>query len=108
MGDGAICTKDIFAETTADGQRYTISNISDGSFGDDFGPFSVPPGSLFVMGDNRDNALDSRFDQGVGGLGVLPLQNVIGRAARVILSAQGMSLLAVWTWRPGRSLAQVR
>lgn len=40
---------------------------------------TVPEGKLFVMGDNRANSLDSRF-----GLGFVPIDRVIGKAALVI------------------------
>ncbi len=54
----------------------------------DFGPTTVPAGSLFVMGDNRGNSLDSRF-----GLGFIPIDKVIGKAEVIIWPPSRMGLL---------------
>jgi signal peptidase I len=45
--------------------------------------YVVPPGHLFMMGDNRDNSADSRF---MTGLGFVPLENVVGRAKFIFFS----------------------
>jgi signal peptidase I len=52
-----------------------------------FGPVIVPPGNLWVMGDNRNDSDDSRFQNGAQQdplRGVVPVDNVIGKARLVI------------------------
>lgn len=69
-----------------------------GHQGDDTGVYIVPTGSLFVMGDNRDNSLDSRWPRDVG-VGFLPVENIVGKAEIVLASWQpGSSVLKPWTW----------
>jgi len=43
------------------------------------GTFMVPEGHYFMMGDNRDNSRDSRYQ----GVGFIPVENVVGRAVRI-------------------------
>jgi len=50
---------------------------------DFFGPVTVPPGNLFMMGDNRDDSSDSRF------WGFAPEDNVEGRAMDIYWSWDG-------------------
>ena len=49
---------------------------------DNYGPVKIPAGSFIVMGDNRDNSLDSRF------WGFLPARNVVGRPVIIFWSYQ--------------------
>ncbi len=58
-----------------DGRRIPEPYLSGPPDTRDYGPVQVPPGSLFVLGDNRLNSKDSRF-----GLGYVPIDKVIGRA----------------------------
>lgn len=102
VGAGGNCVKERLRETLPGGTPHNILNIANGLAADNTPVFTVPEGSYFVMGDNRDNSADSRFDRAVGGVGFVPAENLIGRADRVMFSAAGRSLFFVWTWRPDR------
>lgn len=97
-------------ERQANGRAYVTFDGGQG-LGDDRPVEVVPEGQLFVMGDNRDNSLDSRWSPDVG-VGLLPVTNVIGKAEVVVASWQpGAALWKPWTWfklRSGRLLKPIR
>ncbi|THA28784.1 signal peptidase I [Streptomyces sp. A1277] len=45
-----------------------------------FGPIKVPKGRMWVMGDHRQNSLDSRYHQNLSGGGTVSTEKVVGRA----------------------------
>jgi signal peptidase I len=54
---------------------------------------------VFLMGDNRDDSLDSRFPAAVGGIGMVPVDQLIGRATATFWSTDGSaSYWKPWTW----------
>jgi signal peptidase I len=66
---------------------------------DTFSPVTIPDGHVFVMGDNRDDSLDSRFDTARNGVGLLPVENIIGPVMVTIWSTDGSaSWVKPWTW----------
>lgn len=93
------CSVPAYLETLPGGPSYTTLDEVDHSPGDDFGPVVVPAGHVFLMGDNRDDSLDSRFATSVGGVGMLPVDHLIGRAMVTFWSTDGSaSYLKPWTW----------
>jgi len=85
----SACIYPAYRETLPEGTTYTVLDQTDVSFADDFGPVAVPTGHIFVMGDNRDDSLDSRYSVVAGGMGFVPIDRVVGRAERTFWSTDG-------------------
>ena len=112
---GGDCVKELWRETLPGGEGgdrvHSVLNLN-GIVGDTSAPrysgadntpvFAVPEGYLFFMGDNRDNSVDSRFRQ----IGMVPFENLIGRAEVIALSADG-AFWQFWNWRGDRFFKSV-
>jgi signal peptidase I len=93
------CRYQAFRERLPNGPSYTVFDQVEDGPADEFGPTTVPPGRVFLMGDNRDDSLDSRFSRGEGGIGMVPIENLIGRAMVTFWSTDGSaSYWKPWTW----------
>lgn len=60
-----------------------------------FGPIQVPKGRIWVMGDHRQNSLDSRYHQALPGGGTVSDDEVVGRAIVVAWPINRWSTLPV-------------
>jgi signal peptidase I len=86
-----------YIETLPNGQKHRIVELSDSAPYDNTPVFEVPPGHYFMMGDNRDNSLDSRAPE--GGVGYVPVENLVGRAEFIFFSTDGAARLwELWKW----------
>lgn len=97
-------------ERLPDGRSWLTYDRGPGYPGDDTETVVVPDGRYLVLGDNRDNSLDSRWPADTG-VGLLPAENLIGRADLILMSWKpGAAIYKPWTWlnlRWGRGLAPI-
>jgi signal peptidase I len=96
-----------FQETQKKGKPYTTYDFGPDGDVDNTGTFIVPEGHYFFMGDNRDNSLDSRVPPELQGVGMVPAENLVGKAQIILLSwNREAALFKPWTWvteaRPSR------
>ncbi len=83
-----------YKEVLPEGFEHMIIEISDMENADNILEVTVPQGSFFVMGDNRDKSNDSRFD-----VGFVPFENLVGKARFLFFSHNDEGAwYKPWTW----------
>ncbi|MCV0428713.1 MAG: signal peptidase I [Roseibium sp.] len=93
---GAVRRVPRFRETLPNGVSYDTLDLRPNGELDNTREYKVPEGHFFMMGDNRDNSVDSRV---LSKVGYVPFENFIGRAEVLFFSIEGgTAAYEIWTW----------
>jgi signal peptidase I len=107
MEDGGSEQAALNIETLPGGREHPIYKFAGTGELDNTEVFDVTPGHVFVMGDNRDDSADSRLAPQAGGVGLVPVENLVGRVDVVLGSWDlGIAHDPIWTWPSGLRLSR--
>jgi signal peptidase I len=96
-----------FVETLPNGREHPIFKVRPNGALDDTQEFRVAAGHLFVMGDNRDDSLDSRVPGTSFGVGFVPVENLVGRVDAILGSWDAaVRHEPLWMWPSGLRLGR--